>query len=147
MIRTLTMTIVALLGICSCTQNNGYIGAIFGSWSLIEISEDGIPLEMEYETIFSFQNQVVQVTKRENPPMASVYRYGNFEKTDNILILKFQTTPTASGNLGYTIPNWLYFPLDVSPIVMDIKDLNGGKMVLELATEDKVLEYTFARTW
>ncbi len=134
-------------GICGCTQYNGHLGPIFGSWALIEISQDGMPLNLEEETIFSFQNQIVQVVKREEPPMTSVYRYGNFEKTDNSLILKFQINPTPSGNMGYMTPDWMYLPLDESAIRFNIKELNGKKMVLVLMSGSRSLQYTFTRTW
>ena len=57
--NTLIIVISLLLGLCGCTQYNGHIGPIFGSCSLIEISEDGVALKMNEENTFSFQNQIV----------------------------------------------------------------------------------------
>ena len=94
-----------------------------------------------------FQNQIVEVIKREEPPLTSVYRYGNFEKTDDMLILKFQTKPTDNGNTAYMTPDWMYLPLDEGSLHMEIKELNGKKMVLMLKTESGMLQYTFSRTW
>lgn len=143
----LIIIVSALLCLCGCTQYNGYLGPIFGSWSLDEITEDGMALQMAKETVFCFQNQIVEVIKREEPPLASLYRYGNFEKTEDTLILKFQIKPTESGNTSYMTPNWMYLPLDEPTLPMEIKELNGKKMVLRLKTESGTLEYTFSRTW
>lgn len=141
------MTFLALIGLCGCTQYNGHIGPIFGSWSLVEISNEGIPLEMNEKTIFSFQNEVVQVLLRNDEPMPSLTRYGNFVKTDDTLSLKFQTAPTAGDSHMYMTPDWIYLPLDVTPIVMDIKKLNGSEMILVLQSGPTPLQYKFERTW
>ncbi len=145
--KTLLMTILALIGLCGCTQYNGYIGPIFGSWSLVEISDNGMPLEMDEKTIFSFQNEVVQVFLEAEDPLPPTMRYGNFEKTDDTLTLKFQTTPTESGSHMYMTPDWIYLPLDVSAINFDIKKLNGKEMVLVLESGSSPLQYKFERTW
>lgn len=145
--KTLIMLIMAFLGLCGCTQYNGHIGLIFGSWSLVEISENGIPLKMDDMTVFSFQNEVVQVLLRADDPMPSITRYGNFVKTDDKLILKFQTKPTEGDSYMYMTPYWLHFPLDEDAILMDIKKLTGKEMILVLETGPNPLQYKFTRTW
>lgn len=145
--NTLIIIAIGLLCLCGCTQYNGYIGPIFGSWALVEISEDGVPLEMEDETVMSFQNEVVQITKRMEPPLSSEFRYGNFVKTDDSLILKFETTPNQYGNTSYMWPDWLHFPLDEQSLSFHIIKLDGKRMVLELNKEHSSLIYTFTRTW
>lgn len=144
--KALIMMVLALFGMCGCTQYNGHIGPIFGSWSLVEISEDGTPLKMDETTVFRFQNEVVQITKRVEPPMPSVYRYGNFVKTEETLTFKFQTKPTAGDSHMYMTPEWLHFPMD-GTVVMNIQELNGKKMVLLLMSGSTQLKYTFTRTW
>lgn len=145
--KTLIMTFLALVFLCGCTQYNGHIGPIFGSWSLIEISNDGEPLEMKDKTVFSFQNEVVQVLLTADDPQSPTTRYGNFVKTDDTLTLKFQTKPTEGDSHMYMTPDWIYFPLDVTPIVMDIKVLNGKEMILVLESGPTPLQYKFKRTW
>ncbi len=145
--KSLLITILLFLVMCGCTQYNGHIGPIFGSWSLIEISKDGVPLEMKEKTVFSFQNEVVQVLLRADDPLPSITRYGNFVKNDDTLTLKFQTTPTVGDSHMYMTPYWLHFPLDASLIVMDIKKLNGKEMILVLESGQSRLEYKFSRTW
>lgn len=143
----LIILVTILLCMGGCTQYNGYIGDIFGSWSLDKITENGLVLQMTEETVICFQNQIVEVVKRQEPPLSSVSRYGNFEKTKDILILKFQIKPTENGNTSYMTPNWMYLPLDEPSIPMEIKELNGKRMVLQLMTDSGSLQYTFSRTW
>ncbi len=145
--KTLMMTILALISLCGCTQNNGFIGPIFGSWSLVEISDNGVPLVMDRNTIFSFQNEVVQILSRADDPFPSTSRYGNFVKTDDSLTLKFQAQPTESGNRMYMAPDWIFFPAGVSTIDFDIRKLNGKEMILVLETGPTPLQYKFERTW
>lgn len=145
--KTLMIMILALIGLCGCTQNNGYIGPIFGSWSLVEISDNGSPLKLNYETTFSFQNEVVQVIRCVDEYMSTSTRYGNFVKGDDTLTLKFQTIPTESGNQMYMTPDWIYFPTDLSAINFDIKKLNGKEMILVLESGPTPLQYKFVRTW
>ena len=139
--------LISIFILNSCTQNNGYIGPIFGSWSLVSISEDGVPIQLEDETVLSFQNEVVQVSRLVNPPYTIEVRYGNFSIDDDVLTLKFQALPTSDGSYMYTTPDWLHFPMDGNPIHFDVKKLNGSKMILILTSEKNKLEYSFDRTW
>ncbi|MDE5757062.1 MAG: hypothetical protein K2H85_00470, partial [Allobaculum sp.] len=42
-----------------CTQYNGHIGPIFGSWSLDSIAEGFRTIEIEAEPIYSLLNELV----------------------------------------------------------------------------------------
>lgn len=133
----------------SCTQNNGYIGPIFGSWSLISITENGVPIQLDDETVFSFQNQVVQVMKYKEPPYTGTgtTKYGNFTISDDVLTMKFQLKSPDTDNYVYMTPDWLHFPMDGKPIHFVIKKLSGSKMILILPTDNSELEYSFDKTW
>lgn len=137
---------VVLVALGGCTQNNGHIGPIFGSWSLVGMTEDGEPLDLSGETIFSFQNVLVQVTKYEDDPYNPIIRYGNFTMEDDILTLKFQNKPTPTGSYTYVTPEWLHFPSDGN-LNFDVKKLNGSKMELVLDNDGKIYEYSFKKTW
>lgn len=141
------MIVLTAALLCGCTQYNGHIGPIFGSWSLVAMSEDGIPMDLDDETIFSFQNEVVRVVKLTNPPYSSVSRYGNFTLSDDVLTLRFQSEPTASDSHLYITPDWLHFPQDGSPIVLDVKKLSSSEMKLTLDTDGKTYCYSFKKTW
>lgn len=141
------MATVAIIILCGCTQYNGHIGPIFGSWALTEIKEEGRELPLEFETVFSFQNEIVQVNKLTDPPFRTEEKYGNFTVTKEHLTLRFQARPTESGSYMYMTPDWLYFPEDGEPIVFDIRKLNGSAMELSLEVDGKKLYYTFRKTW
>lgn len=143
-----TLLLLLIMSVCGCTQNDGHIGPIFGSWSLMEISKDGVPLELNKETVFSFQNEVVRISQVSEDPYAGETRYGNFTKSDKVLTLKFLSELTPEGS-GYTflMPNWLYFPEGVTPLDFEIKELNGKRMVLVLDYNGEKLTYKFEKTW
>lgn len=146
--KTIFAIVVSALTLLSgCTQYNGHIGPIFGSWALTGMTEDGQPLPLDGETVFSFQNEVVQVVRLQEPSIPKATRYGNFTITEDKLILRFQAHPTESGNYLYITPDWLHFPQDGEPMVFEIVKLNGGKMVLTLDTDGVRLDYTFTKTW
>lgn len=139
--------VMSFLFLCGCTQNNGNIGPIYGSWSLVGISEVGVPLDLEGETVFSFQNEIVQVVRLAESPYIGEYRYGNFSISDDVLTLRFQSHPTQSGSYMYMTPTWLHFPEDGKPIPLDIRKLGSGSMILDLSNDGKKYTYTFKRTW
>ncbi|MDE6022048.1 MAG: lipocalin-like domain-containing protein [Muribaculaceae bacterium] len=136
-----------LILLCGCTQNNGHIGPIYGSWALEGISENGNPLVLEEETVFSFQNEIVQVIKLAEPPLPSLYRYGNFSLSDDYITLKFQAKPTENDSHMFLTPSWLHFPENGMPIQMEITKLAGNNMTWELITESGKYTYTLKRTW
>ncbi len=143
----IAIIVAALAMLCGCTQNNGHIGPIFGSWALVGIEEDGKTLPLEGETVFSFQNEILQVMRLESAQYTEVIKYGNFKISDDVLILKFQNHPTENGNYMYMTPDWIHLPLDGNPIKFDVKKLSGSEMVLILNSEEKPLTYTFKKTW
>lgn len=143
-ISIIVMTVAIL---CGCTQNNGHIGPIFGSWALVGIEDAGKQIPLEGETVFSFQNEVLQVMRLESAQYTEVTKYGNFTISDNVLILKFQNHPTESGNYMYMTPDWIHLPLDGNPIKFDVKKLSGSEMILILNSEEKPLTYSFKKTW
>lgn len=142
---TIMVLVISLL--YGCTQNDGYIGPIFGSWSLVAITEDGIPIDPGDETIFSFQNEVVRVVRLVNPPYSTVTKFGSFTLSDDMLTLKFQQGPTPSGSYMYMAPDWLHFPKGETVIPLSVCMLNGSEMVLILYNGEKTFEYSFKKTW
>lgn len=142
-----SLSLILVMLLCGCTQNNGYIGPVFGSWSLVAISGDETSLEKEGETVFSFQNEVVQVVLIQSD-FKKIVRYGNFSISDDILSLKFMTelTPDGDGG-GFLMPSWLYFPQNEMPLKFIIKELNRKRMILVLNDGTKELTYTFEKTW
>lgn len=143
----ISMLLLGVVLVCGCTQNNGYLGPLFGSWSIVEITEDGIPVELGDETIFSFQNEIVRVVRLVDPPYSSVTKFGNFTHTDDKLTLMFQPEPTQSGSYMYMTPDWLYFPKGESKLIFEVRKLTGSKMELSLDSEGRIMIYSFEKTW
>ena len=139
--------LLPLLMLAGCTQYNGHIGPIFGSWSLTAIAEDGDPLELADETVFSFQNEIVQVVRLDDPPFEITVRYGNFSITDRVLTMKFQHLPTVTGSHMYMTPDWLHFPTGGKPLEFEVRKLTGSEMRLLLDNGERLYEYTFKKTW
>lgn len=150
-IRNIKLLVISILFgatlICGCTQNNGHLGLLFGSWSLVEITEDRVPVELEDETVFSFQNEIVRVVRLVDPPYSSVTKFGNFTHTGGRLTLMFQPEPTQSGSYMYMTPDWLYFPKGESTLTFEVRKLTGSKMELSLDSEGRIMIYSFEKTW
>ncbi|MDE5870922.1 MAG: lipocalin-like domain-containing protein [Muribaculaceae bacterium] len=142
-----TIKVLVFILLCGCTQNDGYIGPIFGSWSLVAIMEDGTSIDPGDETIFSFQNEVVRVVRLVNPPYSAVTKFGSFTLSDDVLTLMFQQGPTPSGSYMYMAPDWLHFPKGETVVPLNVRKLNGSEMVLTLDNGGKIFEYSFKKTW
>ena len=138
--------ILMLMGF-GCTQNNGYIGPVFGSWSLVSISRDGHQLPLNGETVFSFQNEVVQVELIKSE-FERVLRYGNFSISDDVMTMKFLSGPDPEHD-GYEfiMPTWLYFPVGEMPLRFDVRKLSGKAMELAIDNDGDVYLYEFSKTW
>ena len=132
---------------CGCTQHDGHIGALFGSWALTDVTRDGDSAELEYETVFSFQNEIVRIVGYVDQPYYAMTRYGNFTHEGDALILKFASEPTPTNGRGYMAPEWLYFPKDENILHFDVKHLNGSVLELTLVNEGMTTCYSFRKTW
>ena len=130
-----------------CTQNNGHLGPLFGSWSLIEIAQNGHQIELGDETVFSFQNEIVSVVRYVDPPYTVVTKYGNFSHIGNDLTLIYQPSPTPSGSNIYMAPEWLHFPKDENIINFKVRKLTGSEMELVLEADGTTMNYSFKKTW
>ncbi|MDE6194785.1 MAG: lipocalin-like domain-containing protein [Muribaculaceae bacterium] len=146
-VHSLQMLILGVLLMCGCTQQNGYIGDLFGSWSLTKITCNGDIVEIEYETVFSFQNEIVSIVGYVDPPFEAKTRYGNFTHLDQNLTLKFASEPTPTYGKGYMAPEWLYFPKDENILLFEVRKLTGRSMELSLASDGSILHYSFRKTW
>ncbi|MDE7349636.1 MAG: lipocalin-like domain-containing protein [Muribaculaceae bacterium] len=143
----LYMLVAYVCLLSGCTQNDGHIGPVFGSWALTDMTEDGLPADTGDETVVCFQNEIVKVVRLVNPPYSVVTRYGNFSLSDDVLTMKFQVGPTPSGSYMYMAPEWLHFPQDGEPIHFRVVKLNGSEMKLSLETDGKTYVYSFKKTW
>lgn len=81
-------TLIILSTLASCTQNEGYIGDLFGLWRLEEIT-DGTTVE-ECDTIFmAFQADVFQVRRVDYTSYDYTLFTGLYTRTDQLMQCNF----------------------------------------------------------
>lgn len=150
-LRTYLAIISIAIMAAGCTQNNGNIGRLFGSWVLDEATLDGAPLVLPEgtETFWSFQGDIIMVTLSHGNHEYSK-RYGTFsELPDNIMRLTFTYSSDAvpEGTGIYGAPEWLGFP---SSGVFDLSVADSPKNRLVLtysAPGNGIYIYKFSKTW
>lgn len=138
-----------ILALAGCTQNDGHIGHIFGSWALEEITEDGhpYPLAAQNTTVFAFQNEIVRVTRLSEPPYSMETRTGNFSLNGTDLTMKFAKDPTPLGSYMFVTPQWLPIPKDGNPIIFHVETLKGENFVFSLNYDSHQYVFHCKRTW
>lgn len=73
----------------ACTQNNGYIGKLFGQWYLESIEAEGMELPDYEDNIFwGFQSKILKMTMTL-PEHQNINTSGNFRLEDNTLFISF----------------------------------------------------------
>lgn len=142
----LSILVISLLFCFGCTQNDGHLGPLFGSWTLTDVTKDGETIVKDTDdTIFSFQNTIVQVTHLVEPPYTVEYRNGNFTHEGNVLSMKFQAK-NSDYSLLYKAPDWIFFPQDGNFIAFTVKTLTDNRMSLKLDIDGTIYEYNFKKT-
>lgn len=141
---------LAVFTLAGCTQNNGHIGRLFGSWVLEQAMLNGVdmPMPAGTDTYWSFQADIVRVTLEEDHYAASSY-FGTFrELPDGILELNFdhRDDANAEGAGAYAAPVWMGFP---AKGVFTVQASGSGsklKLVYQRSA-DKIYEYYFTKSW
>lgn len=110
----------------SCTQNNGNIGELFGSWYVESIEIDGEQsASYDGDIFFAFQNSVTTMTQ-VSEYNSTTTRYGSWSKEDNILYLTYADTD--------------YPPLLATGFIAGINACE----IIQLTSNTLILEYTNA---
>ncbi len=150
--KTISLAVVSIFMLltCGCTQNNGNIGKLFGSWSLMELTEDGTVLSLPdgaQGAILSFQSNVVRFLLIFNPE-DSRHCLATWSRIDDKLVLDFNnySDDTPSGTGAFAPPYWLHMT-ELEETLL-ITRLDGGHLDMVLTSpEGKVLVYKYIRTW
>lgn len=133
----------------ACTQNHGYIGRLFGSWYLYEMTCDGATVDIAQhgDTFWSFQSELIMVST-EYDMYTQQKTYGTWNETDDKLILNFSYTYDAGGSVSaYDPPAWLGFP-KADNIVLLYLEKNKKSMSFRYTDADgKVYEYFLRKTF
>lgn len=99
---TLLLAIVALLP-TGCTQNNGYIGDLFGSWTMSEMTIDGTPVQAVDDRYLSLSFQSTIAGFYVSNDLRDNYKsYSRFEHEGDRLTFIFNRP------MDSTSPVWLF---------------------------------------
>ncbi len=109
---------MSVYALCSCNQNDGYIGHLFGIWSLAGFSSDGneISEDMGYGYSLRFQSNVVQYVQNL-PHHDSQMFIGSWQQISDSLILEFpdivlrHNAPSVNDNIT-VISQEVDFPIE-----------------------------------
>lgn len=142
--------LLTLLLTTACTQNHGYIGRLFGSWYLYEMTENGesVDITVYGDTFWSFQSKMIMISVVD-AYMGTVKHYGTFEESDNEIILNFNHVHDGiqPGTGGYGPPTWMGLPgSDNVALTYVIKE--NTRMALRYTdAEGTVYEYYLRKTY
>ena len=146
-ILLLSAVIIFLAG---CTQNNGHIGPLFGSWHLETMTRNGDVYSQPdgTDTFWNFQGQMLMVILSEG--MYEKYDFdGTWERTDGYLMLDFthSCNTDGPGTGDYRAPYWMGFP-ENAVLLHSVQKLDGSDMILGwTSAEGEVYIYKFKKTW
>lgn len=84
----MSLVLVVVLALGSCTHNNGDIGPWFGTWHVEDISDNGGKIVVFADLFFQFQNNICRTSlvTKENFIYES---YGTWEEHDGKMIVDF----------------------------------------------------------
>ena len=146
--RIIALLIIAL-SLNACTHNNGDIGDLFGTWKLESIAING-EIDENYakssNVIWKFQASVISMIRANDTTHDRLESWGtwNYANDETQLVLNFTHTDNDNNRPG--LPK--YSPLEETHLpkatisTLDIKELNGKRMVLIYHSTDGV-EYTY----
>lgn len=136
------ITVIFLLTLCSCNQNDGHIGNLFGIWSLTAFYNDDTEFseDMDYGYSLRFQADVVQYVQNQ-PYHDSQMFIGHWRQSSDSLILEFPDVvmqhKAPSSDIPKGMTQQVYFPIEpvlrfkintLSNSVLDIsRTINTGE--------------------
>lgn len=150
--KRLIYILLAALALISggCTQSEGHIGTMFGSWVLTDMIIDGQPTQSQSDdyTTMSFQSNIVNFKLVDGRGYATG-RWGTWTRLDNRLTFDFthSTDANPSGAGAYQGPTWLGFPAQ-GVVTVEITQLTDSHFDFIRRTDnEEVVIYKFERTW
>lgn len=150
--RNIFLTLLLAVLAAGCTQNNGHIGRIFGSWYLEEATIDGVPMELpvDTETFFSFQSDIVLVTLKGTYGYKENY-FGTFEQLSGGLLrlhFTYSDNDNPVGTGAYSAPTWLGFPSEGVFDLQESSESKDDKLVLTRVSDSgEIYIFKFTKTW
>lgn len=133
----------------ACTHNNGDIGLLFGSWTLEEITVDGVP-DRDYgkNMTWNFQNHNLSImTVKPHHDRAENMGTWEWVNTDHVMSINFtyKNSQGVAGGSPFCPPEGLHLPTG-QILVMDVEQLTSSDMTLVYESEDgHILKYIFTK--
>lgn len=142
--------VAALTALHGCTQNNGRIGSLFGTWVLTAMDVDGEPDAgfMPDATTWDFQNNIVNIELRTGVMDLETSRRGTWSREGDCLLLNYTHSDDdhEAGTGIYAAPEWLHFaPCSVTKL--QIVSESGRSMTLRMEREGHTYTYLLNKTW
>lgn len=146
--KSIILTVV-LLCLGSCTQNDGHIGDLFGSWALREMKCNGKELAELPRAVISFQNEIVRNTLYYGDREVK-QTVGSWKQEGDIVYFNYTHSDDGSDGPGqgyYSAPTWLGFETNTITEAR-VSRLDGGHFNFSIKNSDgSEYSYKFDRTW
>ncbi len=151
--RGATLFVAALFAsvlMMSCTQNDGRIGDLFGTWvleSVVDAEGAELPLP-DSELFWSFQSTVVCFKVVQPYHIYDDY-WGSWQRNGSLLMLDFENSDdmTATGGGLYSVPPGYYFTEGELHLQFAVRRLDNKRMeLLYEAADGETLTYLFYKT-
>lgn len=145
---TYIISLCAVIGLASCTHNNGDIGPWFGTWKLDRILVDG-SVDGAYDgTVFwKFQSDVICMEQVDDLTHTRVEHWGTWSDGDGLLTLTFTYSDSnyPAGSFKYVPPVMTHLSAGVSGL--EILRLNGSDMHLSYTSADGAVYQYILSKW
>lgn len=140
------LLIIMAFALSSC-QNDGHIGWLFGSWKVEEYKLDGVAQHdaLIDATVFSFQNNVVQVNAVTDNYGSNITRFGTWKENGSEFTLDFANSDDQrpSGTDLYSAPEWL--GMESTLMRMNIQHSSGRFTLTWEDSKGQVKTYIFKK--
>lgn len=132
-----------------CTQNDGHIGELFGSWAMTEYTVDGeeVTFPDGAYTTMSYQSDLVRFKYICTATDDMRNSFGTWQRTAGMITFNFthHNGGQEPGVGGYRAPEWLGLPA-LGIFDMDIT-VKGKHLTLIWVDGGRRHIYKFERTW
>lgn len=146
-LAAIVIAFAALLAASGCTQNDGRIGDIFGTWRLDSITPaDGGDAERVTDLAWQFQSSVVCM-KRVLGHGEHYEYWGRWQMDNGVLTLFYDNSDstTEPGTPPYSLPAGYHFPKAPAVLNFSVVRLDGSHMELSYV-DDQSATYHYQFT-
>ncbi len=150
MTRYIRLFILCLCLTAFSCQNEGYIGKLFGSWVLEEMTVDDvvIPLPSEAEAALLSMHGRFALFALDYGMQQDTHVFATWTREGDLLVFDFAHSDYGNepGTGSYTPPSWLGFNRLQEPVTITRLDRNHFDFV-RVADDGSIYYYKFKHTW